>query len=69
MATAAQMVQVIEQALLENPAGVLSVNVDGQTVQWNRSQAIKELEYWKRQANQSAGRRPRVATINLRNCF
>ena len=58
--TPSEMVELIEAALAENPL-VASVTVDGQTVQYNRAQAMEELAYWRRRAADAAttlGRRP-----------
>jgi hypothetical protein len=63
--TAAQMVTLIMTALSDNPVGVVSVLVDGQTVQYSRSQALDELKFWQREAAKEAGTRPRVARIRL----
>lgn len=66
--TAKNMVKQIETAL-STGAGVVSVTVDGQTVRWDRNKALKELDYWRRQASRSGGKRPRVATMRLTNAF
>ena len=55
MATASEMVEAIERALRDNPL-VASVTVDGQSVTYNRSQAMEELAYWKRKAAAEAGK-------------
>jgi hypothetical protein len=67
MASDAQsMIEALESALSEN-AGVVSVNVDGTSVRYDRQQALRELDYWQRQKAQQAGKRPRVSSVNLRN--
>lgn len=63
--SARQMVEKLKTALQTQPAGVLSVTVDGQIVQFNRSQAIQELAFWEKRAARESGSRPRVASINL----
>lgn len=60
-----QMVQILMTALQTQPAGVVSVTVDGQVVTYNRQQAIQELSFWEKRAAQESGRRPRIASINL----
>jgi hypothetical protein len=60
------MINALQSALSEN-AGVVSVNVDGTSVRYDRKQALRELDYWQRQKAQSAGKRPRVSSVNLRN--
>lgn len=62
---AARMVTAIEDALAGSPAGVVSVQVDGTTVTYDRAKAIDELRYWRREAGKAVGRKPRVASINL----
>jgi homoserine kinase len=64
--TAQQMVDKLTTALQTQPAGVVSVTVDGQIVQFNRQQAIDELAFWEKRAAQQSGNRPRTASINLR---
>lgn len=64
--TAAEMVEKIRAALLAHPVGVVSVTVDGQTVQYSRKEALDELKHWTREAATTAATRPRVASINLR---
>jgi hypothetical protein len=66
--TAAEMVDKITVALRDNPIGVVTVSVDGQTVTYSRAQALDELRFWQQQAARAAGTRPRVARINLSGC-
>ncbi len=63
--SAKQMVDAIKAALLAAPAGVVEVVVDGQTVRYDRGQAIEELRFWQREQAKEGGRRPRAANINL----
>ena len=51
-ATSQEMIQQLEDFLKSN-AGVKSVNVDGQNIQFDRTQALQELDYWKRQSAHS----------------
>ena len=64
--TPSEMVETLETAL-QNNAGVVSVTVDGTTVRYDRAQAMKELDYWRRRAARQQGRRPRVSSISLRS--
>ena len=66
MAQTQQMIDALESALSEN-AGVVSVNVDGTSVRYDRQQALRELDYWKREQSRAQGRRPRASSVNLRN--
>lgn len=61
---AEKMITILETALANN-AGVVSVSIDGTTVQYDRAQALEELQYWERRAGKAAGRRPKVSSINL----
>jgi hypothetical protein len=63
-ATAAEMVELLKTAL-ETNAGVVSVNVNGQSVTYGRDQALRELTFWEERAGQEAGTRPIWAGINL----
>lgn len=56
-------------ALQTTPVGTLQISVDGQTVQYSRSQAIEELKFWEKRALRDSGRRPRVASIDLSKGF
>lgn len=64
MATAREMIAVIEESLLDN-IGVREVSSDGQTVVFSREQALLELEYWKRKAAVESGRRGLFRGVNL----
>jgi hypothetical protein len=64
---AAIMVPLLEQALRDNPIGLVTVTVDGQTTTWSRTQALAELKYWQQQLATEQGRRPRASRINLSN--
>jgi hypothetical protein len=63
--SAAQMVVLLRNALATNPVGVVNVTVDGQTVQYSRSQAIDELKFWQREAGKEGNTRPRTSRIRL----
>jgi len=62
--TADQMVAAIEAALTTG-AAVVSVNFAGVSPSYNRDQAIKELNYWRRRQAVENGTRPRAARIRL----
>ena len=62
--TADAMVAAIESALLPG-AGVVSVNFGGVSTSYNRDQAIKELNYWRRRQAVENGTRPRAMRINM----
>ena len=64
--TASEMVSLIKAALRKAPIGVVTVIVDGQTVSYSRSQALEELKFWKNEAAQESGTRPRAMSIDLR---
>jgi len=49
LATPAEMIELIETALLQNPGAVSVRFSDGRQITYDRAQAIQELEYWKRQ--------------------
>ncbi len=55
-ATAKEMVEALEKFLATN-IGVGQVTVDGQTVRYERAQAMTELDYWQRKLAKEQGRR------------
>lgn len=63
---AKKMVAALEEQLLTG-AGIFSVSVDGAMVQFQRSDAIKELETWRKQVTRYS-RRSRFSTFNISNC-
>jgi hypothetical protein len=63
--TAAEMVSLLKQALRDSPAGVSMITIDGQQVQYSRSQALQELKYWEQKAALASGTRRRIASIDL----
>ncbi len=64
MAKAQEMVKLIETALASNP-GVVRITTDGQSVEWNREQALKELEYWQKQSLKASGTRPLFRGVDI----
>lgn len=63
---AQKMIDAIECALATN-AGVVSVTVDGQTIRYDRRQAIEELKYWESKNNIEKKTRIRSGQIRLNN--
>jgi len=43
----------------------VSVTIDGQTVRWDRAQALRELGYFRARAARESGRRPVSGQIDL----
>lgn len=66
--TAREMVALLEEALASN-SGVKSITVDGQSITFDRAQALQELDYWRRQALRAAGKRPITRSINLSSAW
>lgn len=67
LAFAQTMVETLQSAL-STGATVMSVSVDGNYTQFNRAQAIQELEYWQKQViRYSRATRGRTSTIRLDN--
>ena len=63
---AQQMVDQLEEMLMTG-AGVASVSVDGTAVTYSRAQALKELEWWRKQVARYSRTKSRTTTINLGN--
>ena len=64
MSKATEMISQLETFLAKN-VGVESVTVDGQTVRFERDQAMKELEYWRGMAAKESGKRKLFKPISL----
>lgn len=64
MATAREMVAILEESLADN-VGVREVSSDGQTVVFDRAQALEELDMWRRKAAVESGRRGLFRGVNL----
>lgn len=62
--TASKMVASIELAL-STGAGVVSVTVGDQKVDYDRKQALDELSYWRRLVAQENGTKARISSIRL----
>ena len=61
---AQEMIDQLE-CFLKSNAGVTSVTVDGQSVRYDRKQAIQELKYWQSQEKLEQGTRKRSGRIRL----
>jgi hypothetical protein len=48
-------------------AGIVSVSVDGTSVDFDRSQAMKELQYWRKEVTRYSRTRSRMSNFNLGN--
>jgi predicted HAD superfamily phosphohydrolase YqeG len=63
---ARSMVKVLEEHLASG-AGVFMVQMDGTMVQFQRSEAVKELEHWRKQVTRYSRTKSRFSTFNLGN--
>jgi len=63
MATFAETMLAKYEALLQTAAGLDSVSVDGQSVQYTDIEA--KYRYWKRAVAREKGTRPQAASINM----
>ena len=63
---ARKMVSQLETALIDG-AGVVTVSADGVSTTFSRDQALKELEWWRKQVIRYSRRRSRVRGVNLSN--
>jgi hypothetical protein len=48
-------------------AGIVSVSVDGTSVDFDRSQAMQELQYWRKEVTRYSRTRSRMSNFNLGN--
>jgi len=62
------MISALETFLASN-MGVDQVTVDGQSIKYNRSQAMTELTYWRQQAAKEGNAKPLVRPISLNNTW
>lgn len=46
-------------------AGIVSVSVDGTSVDFDRSQAMQELQYWRKEVTRYSRTRSRMSNFNL----
>lgn len=65
MASPRAMVDALEKFLAQG-VGVGQVTIDGQTVRFERQQALDELEHWRRRLARQEGRRKRFNSLDLR---
>ena len=65
MATAAVMVTAIKTALESSESGIVSINIDGMSVQYDRASALRELVFWESRVARETGARPRASQIRL----
>ncbi len=63
---ARKMVSQLETSLIDG-AGVVTVSADGVSTTFSRDQALKELEWWRKQVIRYSRRRSRVRGVNLSN--
>jgi hypothetical protein len=63
---AKSMVEQLETTLATG-AGVVSVSIDGTYVQFQRNDALKELERWRKQVTRYSRAKSRYTTFNLGN--
>jgi len=63
---AKSMVTQLEEHLASG-AGVFSVSIDGAFVQFQRNDAVKELERWRKQVSRYSRSKSRFTTFNLGN--
>ena len=63
---ARKMVSQLETSLIDG-AGVVTVSADGVSTTFSRDQALKELEWWRKQVIRYNRRRSRVRGVNLSN--
>jgi len=59
------IIDALEVGLAENPAGPVSISIDGVSTTYNRPAAIQELEYWRKRYSLEQGTRSRVSRIKM----
>lgn len=59
------IIDALESGLAENPAGPVSISIDGVSTTYNRPAAIQELEYWRKRYALEQGTRSRSSRIKL----
>ena len=64
LARAQEMVELLE-AQLASGVGIVSMSVDGTSININREQAMKELEWWEKQVTRYSRARGRTSSIRL----
>jgi hypothetical protein len=63
---AKQMVDSLESQIASG-VGIVSVSVDGTSVDFDRSQAMKELQFWRKEVTRYSRTRSRMSNFNLGN--
>jgi hypothetical protein len=66
--TATEMVRILTEALAKN-VGVAEVDIDGQTVRYDRASLIKELTFWEKRAGEQSGKRPLFRGVDLSDAW
>ena len=64
MTMAETMKTKLETALASN-VGVVQITIDGQTIRFDRKQALQEYRFWCRIYNREQGNKPLAAAVNL----
>jgi hypothetical protein len=67
--SAKEMVDTILTAMQANPVGIVSITIDGQTVQYSSTQAQDTLKFWEKRALRENGGRPRSMQVDLSKGF
>ncbi|HUX00224.1 MAG TPA: hypothetical protein VMY35_04525 [Phycisphaerae bacterium] len=67
MATAATIAVNIAaiETFLASGQGVASVTIDGMTTKFDRTQAIRELDFWRRELSKASAHKPVLGRIRL----
>jgi len=63
---AKQMVDSLESQIASG-VGIVSVSVDGTSVDFDRSQAMKEIQFWRKEVTRYSRTRSRMSNFNLGN--
>jgi hypothetical protein len=63
---AKSMVDSLESQIASG-VGIVSVSVDGTSVDFDRSQAMKELQFWRKEVTRYSRTRSRMSNFNLGN--
>ena len=63
---AKQMADSLESQIASG-VGIVSVSVDGTSVDFDRSQAMKELQFWRKEVTRYSRTRSRMSNFNLGN--
>jgi hypothetical protein len=55
------------ESQIASGVGIVSVSVDGTSVDFDRSQAMKELQFWRKEVTRYSRTRSRMSNFNLGN--